>query len=373
MIQVSNLPPSIVREELRELCLSCGRVIDCEIYRKKGNPVGYVTFLTSKDASYAVYRLQDRLYRDNLLSASLVDPSQKPEKKVKVPKDDPKKKKVKKHPMSLRLLTPINPATPPPPQSALSQSNPSQTVSAPPSNEPVPVTVTNSSPLPKGEPEDKNSTGQPVDEYYNKNRRGGGRRGGGRGNNNNNNSNNNYTQSNNESYSKRGRRGRGRMNYVAVDKDKDKAENNSTSVTTTKPVETVPKPISPPVTQQNEKVNNPPPATQPNNVKPVPTTQTNNVKPVTTSQPNNTAKPVPAPNNRRQNNLNHSNNQAKYRPREDHSDSNPVSAANTHKPVQEEFELSLRNAQTNELRFSILVKSSDVEKVLAFYSSLKPY
>jgi len=93
MIQVTNLPPTITKHELKELCIPCGRVIECDIFRKKVGPVGYVTFLTPKDASFAVYRLQDRLYRDNLLSANLVQPSDKPEKKVRQIKEDPKKKK----------------------------------------------------------------------------------------------------------------------------------------------------------------------------------------------------------------------------------------------------------------------------------------
>jgi len=228
--------------------------------------------------------------------------------------------------MSLRLLTPKNPPTPPPPHSSLSQSNPVSTSSEtqlPPVVNQLAKTQADLSP----EPELQNKNNQRDDEYYNKPRRGGDRRGGGRS-----------IQSN--EYSKRGRRGRGRMNYVPVGTNRETEE----TVDNLKPTEEI-KPVSP--IQTNEKSN------------------------ITT-------KAVSGQNNPRRQNNNFNPQmekyQMKYRPREETENNNvSLSSPTTPHPPQEEFELSLRNIHTNELRFSVLVKSSDVDKVLSFYSSLKPF
>jgi hypothetical protein len=105
-ISIFNLPPGIMtRDDLRDLCKPYGSVVEVEYIGARGQKpaFGFVTFRTGADAEFAVYRL-------NLANLGSKGPL-----KAGFPADRPKrdpnvqKKKVKKQPQPLSLLTPKNP------------------------------------------------------------------------------------------------------------------------------------------------------------------------------------------------------------------------------------------------------------------------
>jgi len=120
-IIVKNLPPGISKEELRELGDRYGRVISVELVPKpqRGNPFGFISFLSEDDAEFSIYRLNGYLYKNCPLVASFSN--NKPQIKPKAgapgapnkPFKDDKKQKPKKPMYSLRTLTPLNPPTHP--------------------------------------------------------------------------------------------------------------------------------------------------------------------------------------------------------------------------------------------------------------------
>jgi len=256
--------------------------------------------------------------------------------------------------MSLRLLTPINPPTQPPPNPNLSNSTPVLPSSSD-------LIQSNSSHLSVAIPQPdslvKSQTDplSPLPERPSYPSNTPGRRGG------------RITSSNNQydrdvGYSTRGgRRGRGRRSWVV--------RGNPNPIEQNPPIpESVPVPISATVSVSVSvpvpiSVSVPPPAIPPNEPKP----------PVVTSP----SKSAPNQNPRRYtNNTNiHSNNptekyQVKYRPRENNNENNVIPPSISVPQEKAEFELSLRNIHTNELRFSLLIKLSDVDKVMSLYSNL---
>jgi RNA recognition motif-containing protein len=121
-IIVKNLPPGISKEELRELGDRYGRVISVELVPKpaRGNPFGFVSYLSEEDAEFAIYRLSGLLYKNSQLAASFSNAKPQPKPKPGAPnpnnnkqKDATKNAKPKKPMYSLRTLTPLNPATQP--------------------------------------------------------------------------------------------------------------------------------------------------------------------------------------------------------------------------------------------------------------------
>jgi len=109
-IFVGNLPPDTLRDDLRELANNYGRVIDCDVIRS--GRYGFVTFLTEYDAGFARHRIDQKLFRDYPLRATMAEnPKQKPISRKSLPTEETKPKKIKKTPISLRYLTPQNPPT----------------------------------------------------------------------------------------------------------------------------------------------------------------------------------------------------------------------------------------------------------------------
>jgi RNA recognition motif-containing protein len=118
-VYIGNLPPETTREELRELGSKYGRVISVELIRTKDGrlPFGFITFLSEEDAGYTQYMLDDHVYKNYPLEASLSN-KEKQKSKPGTPRSSGgtaagvKTKEKKKKPMySLRTLTPLNPPT----------------------------------------------------------------------------------------------------------------------------------------------------------------------------------------------------------------------------------------------------------------------
>jgi len=63
-IKILDLPYDTTRAHLEELSSKYGRVSNVEIDRSERNRiVGFVTYTSSHDAAFAVYRLEDFIYR----------------------------------------------------------------------------------------------------------------------------------------------------------------------------------------------------------------------------------------------------------------------------------------------------------------------
>jgi hypothetical protein len=386
MILVTNLAPSVTKNELREICTNLGtRVLDCEIVRKNGGPAGYVTFLTPKDAQYATHRLQDKLYRENLLNAQLVSPSDKPEKKKPLVKTEKPKKKVKKQVMSLRLLTPHNPPTQPPPGL-----QPPPTIATIVNNT-IPVVNNTTPPVSPTQQQEFVSDSQEETEQETRPRGGRSDRRGGRGGRGNRYNDDNYQYNNRrggrnrynddntstDGYPRRGgRRGRGRGNYVPVDSRYQPVDNTNKN---DQPIQQTTPPPQKPNTNEPQKNT----TYVPKNTQNTQNTQ-NNQPSTSTLNPPPSSSTAPKRNNNNQ--TNPSNNittspkiqfSQKYKPQESNNSNNQVDVVNnnntTTNKIADEFELSLRNIRTNELRFSFLVKASDVDKLVEMYSNYKSY
>jgi RNA recognition motif-containing protein len=115
-IWIGNLPTNTNRAELEDLCLSCGKVIKID-YRDNGT-FGFVTFQSHEDADFAIYKINGRNFRNQVLKARWSDKeTKKPEKKEGQaqgqrqggPRGEREKKRKEKKPMmSLTHLTPRN-------------------------------------------------------------------------------------------------------------------------------------------------------------------------------------------------------------------------------------------------------------------------
>jgi RNA recognition motif-containing protein len=108
-IWMGNLPPSTNRAELEDLCLSCGKVI--KIDYREGGTFGFVTFQSHEDADFAIYKINGRQFRGQVLKARWSDKeTKKPEQKKEGggARNQQKKRKDKKPMMSLSHLTPRN-------------------------------------------------------------------------------------------------------------------------------------------------------------------------------------------------------------------------------------------------------------------------
>jgi len=107
-VHIRHLPYDTNRAQLEELCAPLGRVTNVET--KKG--YGFVTFESTDDAEFAIYRLNGKSWRDHDLQAEYakdVSKTAPPPKKFAGEKE--KEKRPRREERTLKILTPLNPAT----------------------------------------------------------------------------------------------------------------------------------------------------------------------------------------------------------------------------------------------------------------------
>jgi len=171
-IHIRRLPFETTRAELEELCSSYGRVTTVD-YCRRG--YGLVTFETADDAAYAIYRLKEKVWHGMELSADWSSPQQPKSNQTGNQKKEEKEatRRNKKAELSLKYLTPRNPATPNPTGNATQRA--SGTAQANEQSQQAPQQQD------QGQPGQASSQGQSQGNAGSRRNRGGNRGRGGRG------------------------------------------------------------------------------------------------------------------------------------------------------------------------------------------------